>query len=205
MLSDASKSKLFEIFKRNSKAEDYRLLAQQFKVSIERVKAIIKQKELELELSNRGNVVDKDFVSILESNLECVDILDDSSENKAQNKKFPFRPMFACVPEGRGFNFKDAKDHLILSGINIKVPNLYLENSEKQIIPDKSPRFISNSPYEKSRSKFVFVNVKKNISKPVESDIFVRDCDGTLRTATVTEIKRVCEKTWNRNSPKITK
>lgn len=180
-------------------------MAQQFKVSIDRVKAIIRQKELELELSGQGKVVDKDFVNTIESNLECVEISEEITESKAQIKKLPFRPMFSCVPEGRNFSFQDAKNHLISNGINIKIPNADLLSREIKSINPELPRILNNSPFEKSRSKFVFVDVKKNGPQPSEADIIVRDCDGTLRGANQDEIENACDKTWNRNSPKIIK
>lgn len=205
MLSESSKSKLFEIFKGNPKSVDHRALAQKFKISIERVKAIIRQKELELELASQGKTIDKNFVDALESNLGCVEIAEEDADIKAHFKRLPFRPMFSCVPEGRNFSFEDAKSHLMSAGINIKVPNANRMSRESKNDSQESPRIISKSDFEKSRSKFIFVNVKKNGPQPAQTDIIVRDCDGTLRGPTSQEIDDASDKTWNRNSPKILK
>ena len=113
--------------------------------------------------------------------------------------------MFSCLPEGRNLSFQDAKNHLLSAGIKIKVPNTHRVSIESKNFNHESTRIISNSPFEKSRSKFVFVNVKKNGPKPVETDIIVRDCDGTLRGPNLQEIENASDKTWNRNSPKIVK
>ena len=113
--------------------------------------------------------------------------------------------MFSCVPEGRNFSFQDAKNHLISSGINIKSSSVNDSPHEMKRFSHSPPRVISNSPFEKSRSKFIFVDVKKSRSQSVESEIIVRDCDGTLRIANLSEIENACDKTWNRNSPKIIK
>lgn len=203
VLSDSSKTKIFELFKQNSKINDHRTLAQQFKIPIERVKAIIRQKELELELAGQGKVVDKEFVSAIESNFECVNISDEGAHFKDQSKKMPFRPTFVCVPEGRSFNFQDSKNVLISSGINIKSPSL---NPNQDIPIDTSDnvdvKIIDHSPFEQARSKFAFVDIKKGKATK-ESKIFVRDINGNLRTATREEKENVCEKTWNRNRPKI--
>lgn len=166
------------------------------------MKAILRQKELELELAGQGKAVDKDFVNMIESNLECVEISDEIPESKAHIVKNPFRPMFSCVPEGRNFSFQDAKNHLISSGIKIKTPNVDRSPREIKEINQQKPRIISNSPFEKSRNKFVFVNVNKNGPPHSEADIVVRDSDGTLREANSHEFEKACEKTWNRNSPK---
>lgn len=160
---------------------------------------------MELELSSQGKVVDKDFVNAIETNLECVEISEEMVESKAQIKKLPFRPMFSCVPEGRNFSFQDAKDDLVSKGINIKTPNADNSSRKMKIIKHELPQILSNSPFEKSRSKFVFVDVKKNGPQPSEASIIVRDCDGTLRGANHNEIEIACDKTWNRNSPKIIK
>lgn len=204
MISDASKTKIFEVYKQNSKLNDQRALAVQFKVSIERIGAIIRQKELELELAKQGEIVNKDFVSSMESNLECIETSEESFTIKDQIRKLPFRPTFACVPEGRAFNFQDAKNVIISKGINVKSSTALNENinvvkqmENTSLIAEK----ISESIFEKSRSKYIFVNLNKESSS--EKRIVVRDFDGSLRTATREELEYVSAKTWNRNRPQI--
>ena len=196
---------IFELYKQNSKANDHRTLAHQFKISIERVRAIIRQKELELELASKGKSVKKDFVASIESNLECVNISDEAIHTKDQSKKLPFRPTFVCVPEGRGFNFQDSKNVLMTAGINIKSPSLdsnqNFDLNCKEVF-NEEVRIINHSSFEKARSKFVFVDLKKS-KTTTESNILVRDINGNLRTATREEKVNACEKTWNRNRPKI--
>jgi hypothetical protein len=207
ILSDISKTKIFELFKQNSKINDHRTLAQQFKISIERVKAILRQKELELELASKGKFVDKEFVSKIESNLDCVNILDEGDHLKDLSKKLPFRPTFICVPEGRGFNFQDSKKVLLSLGINIKSPSVQ-DNTTTASYNTTTASYnvvvktIDHSPFERTRSKFVFVDIKKGRAN-TETRILVRDIDGILRTATREEKENVCEKTWNRNRPKV--
>lgn len=182
---------------------DHRALALQFKVSIERIRAIIKQKELELDLAKQGKVVNKEFVSAIESNLECADTAEEYSTTNDQIKKLPFRPTFACVPEGRTFNFQDAKNVFIASGINVKSPNVdkAIAGSISEIDTSKlNTSVIGHSVFEKSRSKFVFVDLSEKGKS--ENNIIVRDTEGTLRTATREEIDDACSKTWNRNRPK---
>lgn len=204
ILSNSSKIKIFEFFKKNPNINDHRLLAQKFKVSIERVKAIIKQKELELELANQGKIVDKEFVSALESNLECVEISDENIEFREHDKKLPFRPLFSCIQEGSPFTFEDAKKALTSTGINIIAPSLETNiNSDRINIRNvRIPTTISKSEFETSRSKFIFVNIKKK-GPQNGCNVLVRDCDGTLREATFKESEYASGKTWNRNRPKV--
>lgn len=204
-MSDAYKTKVFDLFKQNPKINDHRTLAQQFRISIERIKAIIRQKELELDLASKGKFIEKYFVSAVESNLECVENSDEVSQQKYHSKKLPFRPTFVCVPEGRNFNFQDSKNVLIASGINAKSPSFDSSHDLKgsmKGISDGEIKIIDHSPFEKTRSKFIFVDVKKTKSTS-ESNIIVRDSDGNLRTATREEKENACGKTWNRNRPKI--
>lgn len=224
MLSDASKTRIIELFKQNPKANDHRTLAQQFRISMDRVQAIIRQKELEIKLAGQGNVVSKEFISSIESNLGSVDTLNENIETEMQQTKLPFRPLFACVPEGRGFNFQDAKNVLMSEGIKVKVPSDKDKNYNNSSISSiasndnvgNEQQIISHSKFERSRSKFIFVNLKKIkrskerknekitfISKDQEdkNDILVRDCDGTLRAATSVERELASIKTWNRNRP----
>lgn len=204
-MSDAYKTNLFELFKQNPKKNDHRTLAQQFRVSIERIKAIIRQKELELDLASKGKVIEKDFLSVIESNLECVDNSDEVSQHKYQSKKLPFRPTFVCVPEGRNFNFQDSKNVFIASGINIKSPSFDSNHALKGDLNEfsnENVKIIDHSPFEMTRSKFVFVNMKKTKSAD-GSNIIVRDVNGNLRTATREEKENAFDKTWNRNRPKV--
>ena len=219
VLSDASKTRIIELFKQNPKANDHRKLAQQFRISMERVQAIIRQKELEIKLASQGNVVSKEFISAIESNLGALNTLNENIETEMQQTKLPVRPLFACVPEGRGFNFQDAKNVLMSEGIKVKVPS-DKEDKEKNNSSIASndnvvneQQIISHSKFERSRSKFIFVNLKKSkrskemknekISKDQEDehDFLVRDCDGTLRAATAVERELASIKTWNRNRP----
>lgn len=206
VLSDASKTKIFELFKHNPTINDHRSLAHKFKISVDRVKAILRQKELELVLAKDGKVVDKEFVAILESNLECVEIAEEPFEVKNYDKRLPFRPLFASVPEGRTFSFQDAKEILISKGINIKSPSS--EAKSELNVPDINSRSndsktIAKSLFEKSRNKFVFVDISKTDPKKNSDIVFVRDCDGTLRTASLDENEYAINKTWNRNRPKL--
>lgn len=205
MLSDAYKTKIFELFKQNPKINDHRTLSQQFRISIERIKAIIRQKELELDLASKGKVIEKDFLSAIESNFECVDNSDEVSQPKYHYKKLPFRPTFVCIPEGRNFSFEDSKNVLMASGINVKSPSVDSSHDLKGIMKgfsDEKIKIIDHSPFEKARSKFVFVDVKRTKCTD-ESNIIVRDIDGNLRTATREEKENACGKTWNRNHPNI--
>ena len=203
IISDLSKTKIYELFKQNSKIYDHRTLAQQFKIPIERVKAIIRQKELELELASKGKIADSDFLSTIESNLECVNVSDEGSHFKDHSKKLPFRPTFVCVPEGCGFNFQDSKNVLISLGINIKSPSVDSNQIKQTNNSDNvDVKIIDHSPFEQTRSKFVFVDIKKG-KTTTESNILIRDNNGDLRTATREEKENACEKTWNRNRPKV--
>lgn len=184
---------------------DHRTLAHKFKVSIDRVKAILRQKELELELAKQGKSVDKDFISVLESNLECVETADEHAENKYSDKRLPFRPLFACVQEGHTFSFQDSKNALASAGISIKSPsNETKPESDIMNNPSsaKNLKIISKSAFETSRCKFVFVNTTKSKNQ-FDNIAIVRDCDGTLRTADRKETDYALNKTWNRNRPRL--
>lgn len=178
-------------------------MAQKFKVSVERIRAIIRQKELEMQLSKQGHTIDKEFLAAIESNLECVEIGDEHYVRKDMPKKLPFRPIFASVPEGKKFSFDDAKDVLEASGLNIKIPteeshNRFSNLNESEI----KPLILSQSNFEKSRHKFVFVDIG-NSRKALNEKIFVRDSNGNLRTPYKSEIDIAVSRTWNRNRPKL--
>lgn len=178
---------------------DYRGLAQKFRVSVERIKAIIKQKELEVQLSKQGHAIDKEFLATMESNLECVETADEGHAHKERQMKLPFRPMFASVSEGDTFTFEDAKDVITASGINVKIPQHESRNSESSKSEAK-PVILSQSDFEKSRHNFVFVDISDS-GKPLNEKIFVRDLNGNLRTAYKSEIEIAVARTWNRNRP----
>lgn len=169
------------------------------------MKAIVRQKELELELAKQGKTVDKNFISALESNLDCVESADEHAENKSIDKKLPFRPLFVCVQEGHAFNFQDSKNALASVGINIKSPYVYSKPQSDNIIDQsttKNSKIISKSAFETSRSRFIFVNTSKS-SRESDNIAIVRDCDGTLRTANLKESDYALNKTWNRNRPSL--
>lgn len=156
-------------------------------------------------MASKGNIVDSDFLSTIESNLECVNVSDEGSYFQDQPIKLRFRPTFVCVPEGRGFNFQDSKNVLISLGINIKSksPSIDSDQIKQNNISDNADvKIIDHSPFEQTRSKFVFVDIKKG-KTTTESNILVRDNNGNLRTATREEKENACKKTWNRNRPKI--
>ncbi len=196
---NSAKIKIFESFKQDPKTNDHRTLSSKFKVSIERIKAIIRQKELELELAQQGKVVDTSYIQQMESNLECVTIADDIRTAESSNSALPIRPIFVNVPEGRSFDFNDAKATLLAMGINPKIHSISEQKAQEGVLTtDLKVTEISKSEFERSRSKFVFVDT----SKKDEVHIVVRDSDGTLRTPTKDELKSAVKKTWNRNAPK---
>ena len=105
------------------------------------------------------------------------------------------------MPEGRVFNFQDAKNTLVSTGINIK-SSPYEARSEIDENYMEVEKIISKSVFETSRSKFIFVDIKK--SRNLIDDkviVIVRDGNGTLRTATRKELDYASDKTWNRNRP----
>jgi hypothetical protein len=187
----------------NSKVYDFRSLSRQFKVSIERIRAIVLQKELEIDLEKKGFVVSKDYISGIESNLECVNILEVAGDvQNYEKKQLPFRPIFSCVPEGRGFNLNDAKKVIKSTGIDIKTESIS-DSFTKSIMPaeSNSTEIFEESIFESSRYKHIFVDLKKR--KSGKASIIVRDRDGTLRTPSREENEYAALKTWNRNAPKF--
>lgn len=207
VLGDAAKTRIFELFRANAKTHDCRNLSQRFKISRERIKAIIRQKELELQLAQAGNVVDKAYVEQMESNLECGTEMDETPRRDVgQGQGLPLRPVFACVPEGRGFNFEDAKSVLLARGINIKAPGpqreAHAEETHHVPASTSAPTVFSQSEFERSKSKFVFVDVVRG-GAAKEAAIIVRDRDGTLRTANTKEATMAVARTWNRNAPRL--
>lgn len=146
--------------------------------------------------------MDKNFIEKIEENLECVPNINEPAEVEANRSPLPFRPTFACIPEGRIFSFEDAKSTLLSNGIDAKVPSKVTEKFMDK--PElKSTQTFVKSEFEKSRTKFVFVDLSTESEK--DKKILVRDCDGSLRTPTSDEIKVAVEKTWNRNAPKLFK
>lgn len=199
VLSNIAKTRIFEAYKQDPKTNDHRALSSKFKVSIERVKAIIRQKEFELELAQKGKVVDSSYIEQIESNLECVSIADDLKASDAVSSvSLPIRPIFVNVPEGRNFDFNDAKAALLAHGINPKIPSIMKEKNTELPVSNVKVTEISKSEFERSKSKFVFVDT----SRKDEVHIVVRDTDGTLRTPTSEELQSAIKKTWNRNAPK---
>ncbi len=152
-----------------------------------------------MELAQQGKLADASYVQQMESNLECVAVADDPRSNDYQSRTLPLRPLFVNVPEGRSFDFEDAKATLLAVGINPKISDktksAEVQNSK---ISDLKVNTISKSDFERSRSKFVFVDTSKND----DVHIVVRDTDGTLRTPSKEELKSAVKKTWNRNAPK---
>lgn len=199
-LSNASKTRIFELFKADPKANDHRALSAQFKISLERVKAIIRQKELELELCRKGFTADPTYIEQMESNLEPVNVSDEL-RSVERPKSLPVRPIFVSVPEGRSFDFEDAKAVLLAQGIRPKFAEENAKDTqEKHSAVERKVVEISKSEFERARSKFVFVDT----SKKDTVHILVRDTDGTLRTPTSAELTSAVKKTWNRNAPKNT-
>ena len=136
----------------NSKVYDFRSLSRQFKVSIERIRAIVLQKELEIDLEKKGFVVSKDYISGIESNLECVNISEVAGDvQNYEKKQLPFRPIFSCVPEGRGFNLNDAKKVVKSTRIDIKAESIS-DSFTKSIMPaeSNSTEIFENSIFENS-------------------------------------------------------
>lgn len=150
-------------------------------------------------MARKGITADSAYIQQMESNLEPVNVSDEL-RTVERPKSLPVRPMFVSVPEGRSFDFDDAKAVLLAHGICPK----FTEEKPKEMEakPPKVERKVielSKSEFERARSKFVFVDT----STKDDVHILVRDTDGTLRTPTSNELISAVKKTWNRNAPKI--
>ena len=127
------KTALFELFKTDPEQNDVRNLSQRFKISTDRIKAIIKQKTLELELAKDGRIVSDEYITAMEENLGTSECTDEIASPFRIRNTLSLRPLFVTIPEGAKFDFVDAKNALLQRGITIKESNP--DSEENELIP----------------------------------------------------------------------
>lgn len=192
-LTDEFKSRVVALWDSNPSQWTPRQLAIRFKISIERVKAIIKLKLLQRKMEAEGFKVDKEYVSRMESHLDATGpTVPEASLIDEYNVTKNMPPKLMAVPEESKMTAEEAArllgrklrpiHRLLNEEISGDVPYM-VESSEAQENPAKcADLHIRNDPYETSRWKFVFVDTGRDVP-PADRQVLVREPNGDLRRA----------------------
>ena len=118
------------------------------------------------------------------------------------------RPLLVAIPDSAELSFEEAAKLLRMrSKPKNTSPTAGLEEAEESLLKNEIPVEIkSSSPYEKSRSKFIFVDIGHGPQQSLDH-VLTRDRDGQLRTASGMErllaIKRIWGSEFRRAWPRL--
>ncbi len=192
---DAFKEKLFALWTNDPQKWTPRELSNQFKVSIERAKAIIKLKTLQRRMKRDGLSINQGYVEKMESNLGAkAPAIAESNRNLLEEHDITrtLKPMLVAVsshveltPEQAAVLI-DRKLRPIIAAIDAdfdaNMPYDPNPPCDKNIDELKEKLFIRHDADASTRWKFVFVDNNRKIDASVR-EVVIREPSGTLRRA----------------------
>ncbi|PJF17167.1 hypothetical protein PSACC_03024 [Paramicrosporidium saccamoebae] len=167
-----------------------RQLSIKFKVSIERIKAIIKLKLLQRKMESTGFQINRKYLKQMETHLgaSMPSIPEADGRNFSVTENLP--PKLIAIPEEAKLSHNEAAALLgrelrpiheaIDADLNGDVPFI---PHKKQSSPEELAKLIiQTDPYERSRWKFVFTDISADV-KPADRLVLIRERNGNLRKA----------------------
>lgn len=202
-LANNVKDQIFSTWRSDASKWTPRQLSLRYKISIERVKAVIRMKSLQAKMVSEGFLVNSKYVQAIESILGCSKATTFSEHAQALQVDLTrnMAPKLVAVPKDETFTSMDAALVLgrrlapIHAAIREEVdsnrpfdpnPDYTIKITDKE----RQSLYIKKDPYEASRWQFVFTDTSMGSSSPKEDEFLIREKDGTLRWAHVTERAR---------------
>lgn len=203
-ITNALRNRLYQLHLSDPTQWTPRRLSAQFKVAIPRIKAVIKMKELEDKMLASGKLQpNEEYVGKMEEHLGArapvqVEVEETTKGNSIAEH---LRPMFVAMPEtAPPLSYEDASRLLGRKPITQSTEGTKVEaETSTETSTNGSPhgQFIRFDPYEKARSRFLFVDTTPGV-RPRARSLLVRESNGDLRTGTNAERLRVARRVWGR-------
>lgn len=202
-LANDVKDQIYSTWQSDASKWTPRQLSLRYKISIERVKAVIRMKSLQGRMVSEAFLINHKYVKAMESILGCSKATTFSEHSQAPQVDLTknMAPKLVAVPKDKAFHPIDAARVLgrklipIHAAIRAEIdgnrsfdPNpdytIKITDEERQSL------YIKNDPYEISRWQFVFTDTSIGSPPSKENRLLVREGDGTLRWAHATERAR---------------
>lgn len=204
-LSDSFQNLVFSVWVGEPTKWTPRQLSIRFKISIERVKAIIKLKLLQRKMEAEGFQVPSEYVESMERHLGASEPrsaeMDSTNDRRAIAHNIKSRLI--AVPEQSEFSPADAAKILgrKLKPLHEQVEAEIANNSPYHPDPpqdnalDHHKLFIRSDPYERSRWRYIFTDISATVSAQ-SRQVLVREPNGNLRHATPLERAIEGKRVW---------
>lgn len=189
-VTDEFRERLVALWRSNTQEWTPRKLSERFKISIERVKAIIKLKVLQSKMEEEGFKVNQKYVERIEQCLNASTPTNAEVPTALEDLTQSMPPKLVAIPEESQISFEEAArilgrklrpiHQLLDEDLHGDVP--FDPSSKREIPIDNAALYIRSDPYEKSRWRYIFIDSSVT-AKPVERQIFVREPNGDLRKA----------------------
>ena len=203
-LRDSFQNLVYSVWESEPSKWTPRQLSIRFKISMERVKAIIKLKLLQRKMEAEGFQVSSDYVDSMEKYLGASDPMSPEAEVSNNYNVFTnMRPKLVAIPEESALTAQDAAKILgqklkpLYDQVEAEIEN----NSPYNPIPAREDAsnlaklFIRNDPYERSRWRYVFTDISSSVSAK-SREILVREPNGDLRRASLLERMSEGKRVW---------
>lgn len=180
-----------------------RQLSLRFRVSVERIRAILKLKLLQRKMEAEGFKVNQEFVAKMESHLGAATPMIPERESEVPDLTIRIPPKLIAIPETAQLSADEAAKILgrRLRAIHQVVEEElsgdtpYYDDQSSGRADDPAPPPIQNDPYERSRWKWCFVDTSDRCA-PKERQVLVREPNGDLRQATQRERMAEAKLLW---------